>query len=523
MKQNENMLSRGAYSGRLLVLMLSFVGLMLICIGSSSRAYASHAVTVVYPYDLEFTISVDDSAGLPFDGDMKFYVSQAQGYGYKEWGPIEVAVTGGQATFLTPLQGFDFANEAVLSGWPIDSNGMSSKGVIFFSNASDGVVCSENFQTGAVNSNGEYPVLLSSLILSEPPFFGDVTLTSQGTDVGVSVVLFERYLPGSKKGGSEILGTVGVKTDLYGWTDSQKIGYVAKTPGGWSVDYGAIDRGGSVTEELNQEGALRVFYDSASHPEVITTHLYPQDSYQPLVLTGMTPTQAWHAVSYQRDFLYIGKVEGIVGTMISDTEVLFQDIPEGEYVVEFWTERGLDVSPPAPAYTAVVTIVGGQEVVVSDTPVGVKFCYPADINSTGFPAEITGTFGSGIGANLHIEAKQGVPGLIGYLLIGTGVDDPGLAISEGHLCLAMSGSDLFGRYNVLGGVLNSVGVFDSSGILQNASNTSTTGTGYDVPLDIPITGYTMIVSGETWNFQLWYRNDTTGTSNFSNGLTVLFP
>ncbi len=153
---------------------------------------------------------------------------------------------------------------------------------------------------------------------------------------------------------------------------------------------------------------------------------------------------------------------------------------------------------------------------------GVPFCFPADNNSTGNPAVMTGWLVQGGASGLHLEVFQGVPGLIGYVLIGTGVSDPGMAVSEGHLCLSLSGTNLFGRYNVIGGLMNSVGVFDQSGVLQNASGTSEILTGYDVPLIIPDPIGGTIASGSTWHFQTWYRNDNDGTSNFSNGLSITF-
>lgn len=153
---------------------------------------------------------------------------------------------------------------------------------------------------------------------------------------------------------------------------------------------------------------------------------------------------------------------------------------------------------------------------LTDNSTGVAFCDPADNNSTGFPTKLTGAFGSGVGSDLHLEAAQGPPTQFGYFLVGTAVMDPGTPISDGHLCLTGS----FGRYN-FGTDTNSVGQFDAAGILQNAVGSSTTGTGFDVPLSVPIAGNPMIMAGDTWHFQLWHREDG-GASNFSNGLSVTF-
>ncbi|MFT4648785.1 MAG: hypothetical protein ACI9X4_002017 [Glaciecola sp.] len=151
----------------------------------------------------------------------------------------------------------------------------------------------------------------------------------------------------------------------------------------------------------------------------------------------------------------------------------------------------------------------------------VTFCDPADLNSTGVPTELSSSAGSGVGIAVHLEATQGPANQFGYFLIGTGTVEPGLPISQGHLCLALSSPNLFGRYNVGGTSMHSIGLFDNAGVLQNLAGTSTTGTGFDVPFDLPLPGAPAIRAGETWHFQLWHREDA-GESNFSNGVSLTF-
>lgn len=155
---------------------------------------------------------------------------------------------------------------------------------------------------------------------------------------------------------------------------------------------------------------------------------------------------------------------------------------------------------------------------------GNTFCDPNTTNSTGLPCEITGTMTAPGGSGLHLEATQGPPSEFGYFLIGTASSDPGIQVSNGFLCLAVGGGNGFGRYNVTGGPFNSVGQFDASGVLQNLPGTSSTGTGFDVPISVPTTGTPQITAGSTWHFQFWYRDGTAGagTSNFSNGVSVTF-
>ncbi|MEZ6005483.1 MAG: hypothetical protein R3F33_15010 [Planctomycetota bacterium] len=152
--------------------------------------------------------------------------------------------------------------------------------------------------------------------------------------------------------------------------------------------------------------------------------------------------------------------------------------------------------------------------------VGSTFCDPAANNSTGVPARLTGSPSGAAGSGLHLDVDQGPPTSFGYFLIGTGASDPGTPISQGFLCLAVSAGNQFGRYNVVGGALNSVGQFDAGGVLQNVVGTSSTGSGFDVPAAIPSIGG-VISAGQTWHFQAWFR-EAAGASNFSNGLSVTF-
>ncbi len=154
---------------------------------------------------------------------------------------------------------------------------------------------------------------------------------------------------------------------------------------------------------------------------------------------------------------------------------------------------------------------------------GTSFCNVAN-NSTGQPTTLTGAFGSGVGSDLHLEVTQGVPGELAYFLAGNEVTS-GVVISNGLNCLVGTGTAQVFLYNVAGGLSNSVGRFDSSGVFQNLAGTSSTGSGFDVPDTIPSSPPIMIMSGATWHFQVWHRDTPSaqGASNFSNGLSVTFP
>ena len=156
--------------------------------------------------------------------------------------------------------------------------------------------------------------------------------------------------------------------------------------------------------------------------------------------------------------------------------------------------------------------------------VGTPFCDPMDVNSTGLSTQLSGMMTALGGSGLHLEAVNGPASEFGYFLVGTAVDDPGIVISNGRLCLSITGGNVFGRYNVSGGPLNSIGSFDASGVMQNLVGTSSVGSGFDVPSSVPIPGSPMITAGSTWHFQLWHRDTPAGmgASTFSNGLSVTF-
>ena len=144
------------------------------------------------------------------------------------------------------------------------------------------------------------------------------------------------------------------------------------------------------------------------------------------------------------------------------------------------------------------------------------FCNPANTHSGGAFATLGVSNFSGSGL-FHLAAQDGPVNQFGYFLVSAGSIDPGITISSGELCL----TGPIGRYNpAAGGSLNSIGVFDGAGIFQNLVGTSTTGFGFDVPFNLPAPPGGTISTGDTWHFQLWYRDGA--ASNFSDGVSVTF-
>jgi len=172
--------------------------------------------------------------------------------------------------------------------------------------------------------------------------------------------------------------------------------------------------------------------------------------------------------------------------------------------VHVWPDTPLNCN----TYDLVLAVAGPGD--------SVLFCNPANPHSGG-AFVILGAFefpGPGL---YHLEAANGPEDQFGYFLVSAGFNDPGISISDGRLCLQSP----IGRYSpAAGGALNSIGRFDASGAFQNLGGTSSVGSGFDIPSTLPDPPGGVIGAGDTWHFQLWYR-DGVG-SNFSDGVSVSF-
>ncbi len=144
------------------------------------------------------------------------------------------------------------------------------------------------------------------------------------------------------------------------------------------------------------------------------------------------------------------------------------------------------------------------------------FCDPASINTSGSYVTLASSDFSGPGV-FHLEASDGPADQFGYFLVSATPMDPGISISSGQLCLGAP----IGRYSpAAGGTLNSIGRFSVSGIFQALAGNSSVGSGFDVPAVLPSPPGGVINTGDTWHFQLWYRDGM--DSNFSNAISVDF-
>jgi len=136
--------------------------------------------------------------------------------------------------------------------------------------------------------------------------------------------------------------------------------------------------------------------------------------------------------------------------------------------------------------------------------VGTNYCGPANFNSTGQSAEISG-FGSDVASVNFLELTASLlpPNKFGYFLNSQTQDfKPFAGGSNGNLCLGQP----IGRHAKQ---IQDSGAAGEFTITVDLAQLPAAG------------GPHTVVAGETWNFQAWFR-DTNATSNFTDGLSILF-
>ena len=179
---------------------------------------------------------------------------------------------------------------------------------------------------------------------------------------------------------------------------------------------------------------------------------------------------------------------------------------------------------PTPSYLQLVC----QTVVVETFDFELA-CTPAVSSISGSPVTlIESSLGVRNGSGLHIEATGGPPGEYGFVITSTTGGAP-TPIAQGILCLGWPWSRYSNHVAQLHGNprLDSHGRFDTNGRLINQVGTSTVGSGFDVPLGLPLSPVGQVITpGDTCFFQVCYRDrDSAGvpTINFSDRLEITFP
>lgn len=173
------------------------------------------------------------------------------------------------------------------------------------------------------------------------------------------------------------------------------------------------------------------------------------------------------------------------------------------------------IGEPAPQLEAVhfFGVSGPGEAYVDDVrlepfvgTVGTTYCSPAAVNSSGGPASIRAVGSRSAAANDLTLQAAGVPaGQFGMFV--TSQVQGAVPVGNGTLCLGGS----IGRYTL-------------PAQIQQASAAGE----FELALDLTATpqglGVVGIVSGETWNFQAWFRDTAAGgaASNFTDAVQIDF-
>ena len=184
----------------------------------------------------------------------------------------------------------------------------------------------------------------------------------------------------------------------------------------------------------------------------------------------------------------------------------------------FMTVAGPNVSGGVTLQFAAATgaVLGSTvEVLIDDASVSLavsgplNYCGPAVVNSTGASATMTASGSFVVATNDTTIACASMPtNSFAYFL--TSRTQGFVAMSggsSGNLCLA-----------------GAIGRFTGPGQIQNSGASGGVQLTLDLTQHPTPTGLVSVISGETWNFQCWFRDAAMGmaTSNFSDGLEITF-
>ncbi|QDV05334.1 hypothetical protein Poly30_08310 [Planctomycetes bacterium Poly30] len=154
-------------------------------------------------------------------------------------------------------------------------------------------------------------------------------------------------------------------------------------------------------------------------------------------------------------------------------------------------------------------VFNGTICAAGDPTIGTRYCSPANVNSSGMPGSITVAGSSSVAMN-DVELRgDDLPSFsFGFFLTSTTqgfVANP--AGSQGNLCLA-----------------GAIGRFVGSGQIQNSGVAGTMALAINLNQHPTPTGLVAVQPGQTWNYQLWFRDSVGGTavSNFTDGVSVMF-
>lgn len=146
----------------------------------------------------------------------------------------------------------------------------------------------------------------------------------------------------------------------------------------------------------------------------------------------------------------------------------------------------------------------------SGQSIGVSYCGPAVVNSTGVPASMAAAGSRDPAMNdVLLSCNDMPPFSFGFFIVS---QTQGFAMnpggSSGNICVA-----------------GSVGRYVGPGQVQNSGAAGSISLQLDLTMVPSPLGFVTVSSGDSWNWQTWYRDSTMGgapTSNFSDGRQIDF-
>ncbi|MCP3917434.1 MAG: hypothetical protein GY711_17955 [bacterium] len=239
---------------------------------------------------------------------------------------------------------------------------------------------------------------------------------------------------------------------------------------------------------------------------IVETRLYPQNS--------TDDDRCGFSVDLQGDRLAVGGYWALEQGLRAGATFLFERTPIG------WVER-LELVSEEPVHADALGtacaldghwILGGAlagqvdgirsgTILAFEQPFGTSYC-PGAMNSTGVAGELflTGSRDA-LDRHLGLRARHLPPGSFGLFLVSDTGSAPSGPGGQGTLCLG-----------------GPIGRFQSC--VEAASDAGRSACDIDTT-HLPFTPSRSIASGDTWHFQMWYR-DAGGLENYTNAVRVRF-
>ncbi len=356
-------------------------GLLGLCAALAWSA-ATKSPAPAAPGDLNLTAQLADIGGAPFTGSVTIQLSQID-FGASDatsfvLGPFASTCTNGVVSSVVSsndLALFDLNEEVVFTFWRVGDFGLTGADRAFFLDSSEAIRAQSPALLTGPMANGEYGAILPGLKFAEAPQYGSVLVSSsQGASLGLTAYLIPTFPISDGSFGREELIACGaieqlampydVATPIFSWT-TDDAGYYVTSLDGWGSADDILPRGSSVTNVvLMPEGSVKAQFNLATYPDASNVVLFDAASFAPFTPTTSHPGAIRGQAELRAEYPLPGSLLGHTDNGDQATRV-FDRIPAGSYVLEFWTYSGIGATPPAPTYQTTITVTGGAPLVIN--------------------------------------------------------------------------------------------------------------------------------------------------------------